>query len=75
VLSAELGLHDLPAAQHAPRLLFQLVWKRIVEHVPGRSGDAASGHAFESAPALNWLLPFRLRPPSPSGLAIDPRPI
>ena len=66
MLSAELGMHDLPAAQHAPKLLF------------GRRGSASqctclespgaqqARHAFLSAPTRNRLPPFSGSPP-PSG--------
>ena len=58
MLSTELGLHDLPAAQHLPKLLF------------GDSGPASqstrlespvseqAGHAWLSAARRSRLLPF-----------------
>jgi hypothetical protein len=68
MLSAKLGLHDLPAPQHGPKLLFRgrgSASQSTCLESPG--AQQTRRHAFLSAPRRNRLPLFRLRPPSPFG--------
>jgi hypothetical protein len=49
MLSAELGLHDLPAAQHAPKLLFGGCGSASQSTRLECPGSEQAGHAFLSA--------------------------
>jgi hypothetical protein len=71
MLSAKLGLHDLPAAQHGPKLLFRGRGSASQSTCLESPGAQQTRHAFLSAPRRNRLPPlFRLRLPSPFGLGI-----
>jgi len=69
MLSAELGLHDLPVAQHAPKLLFSRCGCGAQSTCLEGPGSEQAGHAFVSATGPNRLLPFL----SPAPLSLRER--
>jgi len=69
MLSAELGLHDLPTAQHAPKLLFSGCGSGSQSTRLEGPGSQQAGHAFVSALRPNRLLPF----PFPAPLSLRER--
>jgi len=69
MLPAELRLHDLPAAQHAPKLLFSGCGSGSQSTRLEGPGSEQTGHAFVSAPRPNRLLPF----PFPAPLSLRER--
>ena len=69
MLPAELRLHDLPAAQHVPKLLFSGCGRGSQSpRLEGLAPEQA-GHAFLSALTPNRLLPFL----SPAPLSLRER--
>jgi hypothetical protein len=58
MLSAELGLHNLPAAQHAPKLLFGGRGSASQSTRLEGPGSEQTGHAFLSALRRSRLPPF-----------------
>ena len=69
MLSAELGLHDLPAAQHGPELLFGGCGGGAQSTRLEGPGSKQAGHAFVSALRPIRLLPF----PFPAPLSLRAR--
>ena len=68
MLPPELGLHDLPAAQHGPKLLFGGRGSTSQSTRLEGPRSAQAGHAFLSAPRRNRLPPFSgSGSPLPSG--------
>jgi len=58
MLSPELGLHDLPAAQHGPKLPLGGRGSASQSTSLEAPRSAQAGHAFLSAPRRNRLPPF-----------------
>jgi hypothetical protein len=74
MLSAKLGLHDLPAAQHGPKLLFGGRGSASQSTRLESPGSQQARHAFLSAPRRNRLPPFSgSGSPLPSGEGLGVR--